>query len=154
MALAKHFDCPAQGAPAKGRQIDAPRLPRSVAAACDGLALTVLAKGTVTGTPETERSRSLALLRGFKVLAHETGHMFSLPHCTVNECLMNGSNSLNETDRNTIHLCPVCLHKLQWNLKFEVARHYRQLEDIYRRNGYEDEAGWTTRRLASLPSLP
>jgi archaemetzincin len=106
------------------------------------------------GTPETERSRSLALLRAFKLMAHETGHMFSLHHCTVNECLMNGSNSLDETDRNTIHLCPVCLHKLQWNLKFDVTRHYRQLQDIYRRNGYEDEAEWTTRRLASLQAPP
>jgi archaemetzincin len=99
---------------------------------------------------ETEASRSLFLRRSFKVLAHETGHMFSLAHCTENECLMNGSNSLDETDRNSIHLCPQCLRKLQWNLKFDVLRHYRHLHESYERNGYWDLAGWTARRLARL----
>ena len=102
------------------------------------------------GLPETEDSKSMFLRRSFKVLAHETGHMFSIAHCTINECLMNGSNSLDETDRSTVHLCPVCLHKLQWNLKFDVMRHYRQLRDIYQRSGYEDLAGWMRRRIASL----
>ena len=102
------------------------------------------------GLPETEDSKSMFLRRSFKVLAHETGHMFSIAHCTINECLMNGSNSLDETDRSTVHLCPVCLHKLQWNLKFDVMRHYGQLRDIYQRSGYEDLAGWMRRRIASL----
>jgi archaemetzincin len=72
------------------------------------------------------------------------------PHCTVNECLMNGSNSLDETDRSTIPLCPVCLPKLQWNLKFDVVRHYRLVQDIYEENGYTDLAEWTWRRIDSL----
>lgn len=102
------------------------------------------------GQPEDEASKRLFLLRAFKVLAHETGHMFSIAHCTENECLMNGSNSLDETDRSSPHLCPQCLHKLQWNLKFEVLRHYRQLHDIYQREGYPDLAKWTAGRIASL----
>lgn len=76
--------------------------------------------------------------------------MFSMAHCTENECLMNGSNSLDETDRSSMHLCPVCLHKLQWNLKFDVMRRYRELRDIYARAGYADLADWTRRRIASL----
>jgi archaemetzincin len=63
---------------------------------------------------------------------------------------MNGSNSLDETDRSSMHLCPQCLRKLQWNLQFEVLRHYRQLREIYQRNGYRDLADWTTKRIASL----
>jgi archaemetzincin len=102
------------------------------------------------GRPETERSRKLALYRSFKVLAHETGHMFSLAHCTAHECLMNGSNSLDETDRSTIHLCPECLHKLQWNLKLDVLRHYRQLQVVYQRDGFADDASWIRRRIAAL----
>ncbi len=102
------------------------------------------------GRAETERSRDLALYRSYKVLAHETGHMFSLAHCTSHERLMNGSNSLDETDRSTIHLCPVCLHKLQWNLKFDVMRHYRQLQAIYQRDGFVDDAAWIGRRITSL----
>jgi archaemetzincin len=102
------------------------------------------------GRPETDESRSQFLRRSFKILAHETGHMFSIAHCTVNECLMNGSNSLDEMDRNTIHLCPVCLHKLQRNLKFDVCQRYHQLRDIYKQSHYEDLAGWMDRRLARL----
>lgn len=84
------------------------------------------------------------------MVAHETGHMFSIAHCSVNECLMNGSNSLDEMDRNTLHLCPVCLRKLQWNLKFDVRERYRQLRAIYQRSGYDDLALWMDRRLAKL----
>jgi len=102
------------------------------------------------GLPETDESRSMFLRRSFKVLAHETGHVFSIAHCTVNECLMNGSNSLDEMDRSTMHLCPVCLHKLQWNLKLDVTRRYRQLRDFYARSGYMDLADWMGQRIASL----
>ena len=63
---------------------------------------------------------------------------------------MNGSNSLEEMDRNTIHLCPICLRKLQWNLMFDLGRHYRQLRDIYKQSGYDDLAQWIDRRLAKL----
>jgi archaemetzincin len=102
------------------------------------------------GRPETDESRNLFLRRAFKVLAHEAGHMFSMAHCTVNECLMNGSNSLEEMDRQPSHLCPVCLHKLQSNLKFDVLERYRELGAIYSRSGYEDLATWMGRRIASL----
>jgi archaemetzincin len=104
------------------------------------------------GQPETDESKRLFLQRSFKILAHETGHMFSIAHCTENECLMNGSNSLDETDHSSMHLCPTCLHKLQWNLKLDVMRHYRQLRDIYARAGYADLADWTQRRIVSLES--
>ena len=40
------------------------------------------------------------------VIAHETGHMFSMRHCTKYECLMSGTNHLNETDRRPIDACP------------------------------------------------
>jgi len=102
------------------------------------------------GRPETDASRSQFLRRSFKILAHETGHMFSIAHCTVNECLMNGTNSLDEMDRNTIHLCPVCLHKLQWNLKFNVRQRYRQLHVIYKQSHYDDLAQWIDQRMAKL----
>jgi len=102
------------------------------------------------GRAETDESRRKFLERSFKILAHETGHMFSITHCTANECLMNGSNSLDETDRGTIHLCPVCLHKLHWNLKFDVVGRYRALRAIYAGAGFSAHAGWMKRRLASL----
>lgn len=55
------------------------------------------------------------MIRTFKTSLHETGHMFSLPHCVQYRCLMNGSNSLPESDAKALYLCPDCICKLSWN---------------------------------------
>ena len=39
---------------------------------------------------------------------HETGHMFSMLHCTAYECCMCGSNHREESDRRPVYLCPEC----------------------------------------------
>ena len=102
------------------------------------------------GAPRASGYEALLLRRSFKVLAHETGHMFGLAHCTYFNCLMNGSNHLVEADRRPLHLCPVCLRKLQWSIGFDVLKRYSALEGIYRANGFTDEADWFMRRLKSL----
>jgi archaemetzincin len=55
-----------------------------------------------------------ALLRTLKVATHETGHMFGIVHCTAHPCDMNGSNSLDETDRAPLAPCPQCMAKIVW----------------------------------------
>lgn len=97
--------------------------------------------------PEYER---LLLRRSCKVLAHETGHMFGLAHCTFFNCLMNGSNHLAESDRRPLHLCPLCLRKLQWSIGFDVVNRYRSLQRINRAAGFADEADWLGRRIEIL----
>ena len=92
----------------------------------------------------------LLLRRSCKVLAHETGHVFGLAHCTYFSCLMNGSNHLVESDRRPLHLCPVCLRKLQWSIGFDVLKRYTELERLNRTNGFMDEAGWLSRRINTL----
>lgn len=87
------------------------------------------------------------LTRSFDIIAHETGHMFSLPHCVEHECLMNGVNSLDELDRSTHALCNVCLMKLQWNLGFNVRHRYEQLRDFYRKNHMAQLASWYQSRI-------
>jgi archaemetzincin len=49
-----------------------------------------------------------------------------------------------------LHLCPVCLRKLQWSIGFDVLKRYSALEGIYRANGFTDEVDWSMRRLKSL----
>jgi archaemetzincin len=93
---------------------------------------------------------TVLLRRSCKVLAHETGHMFGLAHCTFFNCLMNGSNHLAESDRRPLHLCPVCLRKLQWNIGFDVMAHYRALENVCRGDGFTDQAEWFNRRIKTL----
>ena len=88
----------------------------------------------------------LTLLRSFKVLAHETGHMFGIEHCVYLLCLMNGSNHMEEADASPVHLCPVCLRKLQHSVGFDIEQRYRTLEVVYREAGLVDEAAWVRRR--------
>jgi archaemetzincin len=95
--------------------------------------------------------QKLLLRRSAKVLTHETAHMFGLAHCIYFKCLMNGSNHLQESDARPLHLCPVCLRKLQWSIGFDVVKHYEQLYQFCQRAGFEHEAAWIARRLKELP---
>jgi len=100
---------------------------------------------------EKERSddyRQLILKRNCKVLAHETAHMFGLPHCIYYECLANGSNNLAETDLCPQHLCPICLRKLHCNVQFNAVTRYEELARFYRRHDWDDDAYWIDRQLA------
>jgi archaemetzincin len=104
------------------------------------------------GEARGSNNEALLLRRSCKVLAHETGHMFGLAHCTFFNCLMNGSNHLSESDRRPLHLCPVCLRKLQWSIGFDVVGRYRALEKVCRTDGFADEAGWFRQRIKTVRS--
>lgn len=94
----------------------------------------------------TEQSKLLTLRRSLKVLNHETSHVFGLKHCVFYDCTMNGSNSLAETDRSSIHECPVCHQKLHWNLKFDPSKRFQSLNEFYAKHGLLDEAAWILKR--------
>jgi archaemetzincin len=100
--------------------------------------------------PRASGYETLVLRRSSKVLAHETGHMFGLTHCHYFNCLMNGSNHLEESDRRPLHLCPVCLRKLQWSIGFDVLERYVALEHANRAADFLDEAEWLGRRIKLL----
>jgi len=76
--------------------------------------------------------------------------MFGLAHCIYFNCLMNGSNHLAESDRRPLHLCPVCLRKLQWSIGFDVVARYGALERVTREDGFTDEADWLGRGIKTL----
>jgi archaemetzincin len=98
----------------------------------------------------TDDYEVLMLRRSCKVLAHETGHIFGLAHCVYFSCLMNGSNHLVESDCRPLHLCPVCLRKLQWCTGFDVVERYTSLERVTREASFMDEAEWLRRQLKRL----
>ena len=102
------------------------------------------------GQARTPDYETLLLRRSCKVLAHETSHMFGLAHCTFFNCLMNGSNHLAESDRRPLHLCPVCLRKLQWSVGFVVLERYKALEHVTRTDGFSDEADWLSHRIKTV----
>jgi archaemetzincin len=99
----------------------------------------------------------ILLRRSFKVLVHETSHMFGLTHCIYFKCVLNGSNHLKESDSRPVHLCPVCLRKAQYSFcnvqqdgarnRFDVVNRYGNLFRFYQRSGLNGEAQWVANRL-------
>jgi archaemetzincin len=104
----------------------------------------------VNGEPDTPAARRLTLRRAMMVMAHETGHMFSLPHCAAYECLMNGAGSLEELDRGTPWLCPDCLRKLYFSIGFDFSKRYAELRAFHVARGMHDNVDWIDRRIAHL----
>lgn len=102
------------------------------------------------GDARTSGYEVLLLRRSCKVLAHETSHMFGLTHCTFFNCLMNGSNHLAESDRRPLHLCPVCLRKLQWSIGFDVLARYTALQAFDSAARFSDEAEWLKVRIQKI----
>lgn len=92
------------------------------------------------GRPDaSEDDFKLTLLRTLKIASHETGHMFSLQHCTKYECVMNGTNSLRETDRHPLDACPECTAKLCWAADANPRERYARLADFCARHGLAEE---------------
>jgi archaemetzincin len=89
----------------------------------------------------------LLLWRSCKVLAHETGHMFGLTHCIYFQCGLNGSNHLKESDSRPMHVCPVCLRKLQYSIGFDVVSRYANLLRFYKKANFDNETRWVANRL-------
>ncbi|MCB9640094.1 MAG: hypothetical protein H6727_14465 [Myxococcales bacterium] len=92
-----------------------------------------------------EPSRSPAafrqlLLRTLKTSLHEAGHILSLPHCIGHDCVMNGSNHLEEADRHPAFLCPHCMTKLCWNLQCDPRKRLLKLRDLASEMGLKDLA--------------
>lgn len=92
----------------------------------------------------------LFLKRGCATLGHEGAHTLGMDHCIYYDCLLNGSKSLKEGDKQPLHLCPVCLRKLHHALGFDVVARYKLLRDFYADVGMKPEAAWVAERIAQL----
>jgi archaemetzincin len=102
------------------------------------------------GDPDTsEAAFRLCLLRTMKTAVHETGHMFSMRHCTAYECCMCGSNNRSESDRRPLWLCPQCMAKVCWAMKIDPAERYRMLAKFCRDVGLKAEAGFYEKSAAA-----
>jgi archaemetzincin len=97
---------------------------------------------------EGEATFRLCLRRTLGTASHELCHVLTMKHCTAFRCLLNGSNHQEERDARPLHLCPVCLRKLCWNLRVEPVPYLKELEAFCRRNDLE--AGWYERAEAVL----
>lgn len=84
--------------------------------------------------------------RALKLMTHEAGHVLSIAHCVTHRCVMQGANTLEESDGHPYHLCPQDLRKLAWNTGVDPAARYRRLEEVYSKFDWKDEAAWVARR--------
>src|SRR5262245_12758951 len=100
------------------------------------------------GDPETDLP--LCLRRTLSTASHETGHVVGMWHCTAYSCLMNGSNHQEEKDRRPMHLCPVCLRKLCWNLQAEPVSYLSKLKAFCQQHGRNAESNWYERVIEAL----
>jgi len=78
---------------------------------------------------------TLFLRRALKLMSHEAGHILGIEHCTTHRCLMQGSNSLQESDRHPLEPCPRDLRKLQWNTQFDAKERADRLFTFYKKYG-------------------
>ncbi|MDX2301778.1 MAG: archaemetzincin [Microscillaceae bacterium] len=100
-----------------------------------------------------EKQFQLVLMRLMKTTTHEIGHMLSILHCIYYECNMNGSNSLEESDRKPAYLCPICVSKLSWNLNYDLRERYKNLAAYFEKNDFEVEQQFCIKSIAFLDSL-
>ena len=150
----------ATGAPGAMAAAPAPEAPASVpsvpsalsAKPCDdhdGLLLPSLRTGAADepspgpgGAERCSARASVVLRRSCAVLTHEVGHLFGLKHCIFFDCLMNGSNSSEESERRSLHLCPVCLRKLHASLAFDPVARAGSLAAACDGLGWRADADW------------
>lgn len=99
---------------------------------------------------EFKANRATFLRRTIKIAAHETGHMFSMRHCTTHECVMSGTNHIGETDRRPIDACPECMAKICWLSDIPAAKRYEKLAGFCRNNRLQKEAEEFERKMKAV----
>ena len=99
---------------------------------------------------ESAAAFRLCLLRTMKTASHETGHMFSMLHCTRYECNMCGSNHREESDRRPIALCPECVAKIWWITGVDPVERYRKMAAFFKEQGLEPEQAFCEKSIAAL----
>ncbi len=103
------------------------------------------------GDPETSADAfRLCLRRTLKTATHETGHMFSIKHCTAWQCNMGGRNSLIEADRCPLYLCPECLAKVCWATRTSAVQRFCTLAEFCEKHGLDEERDFYRRSIAAL----
>jgi archaemetzincin len=92
----------------------------------------------------------LCLRRTLKTASHETGHIFSMQHCTFYECNMCGSNHRDESDRQPLWLCPICLAKLCHATGADPLKRYQALARFANQHGLKPEEEFYEKAAARL----
>lgn len=101
---------------------------------------------------ESQEAYLLCLLRTLKTATHETGHMFSIKHCTAYECNMCGSNHRVESDNRPLACCPECMAKICWGTEADPVERYQRLAEFCEKNGLTPEQTFYEKLIQALLS--
>lgn len=99
---------------------------------------------------ESDAAFARCLSRTLRLATHETGHMFSMLHCTAWQCNMQGSNSLEESDRQPLYLCPECHAKLTYATGKDPQQRMRDLIEFCGEHNLVEEANYYRKALEVL----
>jgi archaemetzincin len=98
-------------------------------------------------------SPMIFLTRTIKIAVHETGHMFSMRHCTKYSCVMSGTNNLNETDSRPVDACPECTAKVIYLSGADAKKRFYDLAKFAAKNGMSKEEKEFDQKLAAIENV-
>lgn len=81
----------------------------------------------------------LVLSRLLKTTTHEILHALGMQHCIGYVCVLNGSNSLPESDNKPLIICPACLEKLAFILPEANNGYFERTLNFYQQYHFENE---------------
>lgn len=79
----------------------------------------------------TQSNFNECLTRLIKIGSHEIGHMFGISHCLNANCVMNGTNSLTETDYHLARACSLCQQKLNASIRYDNKKRLTELKNFF-----------------------
>ncbi|KMQ60393.1 Zn-dependent protease [Chryseobacterium sp. BLS98] len=82
---------------------------------------------------------NISLERLIKISSHEIGHMFGISHCLNANCVMNGTNSLSETDYHFARACSLCQQKLNSSLLYDHKKRLLDLKNFFEKQHLNSE---------------
>lgn len=103
----------------------------------DGVGVTSIYR--FAGGQLTDSNFNKSLLRVIKISSHEIGHMFGISHCLNANCVMNGTNSLTETDYHPARACSLCQRKLNSSIHYDPKKRLSELKKFFEKQHLNTE---------------
>lgn len=98
----------------------------------------------------TDSNFNESLTRLMKISSHEIGHMFGISHCLNANCVMNGTNTLTETDFHYARACSLCQRKLNSSIAYDNQKRLLELKSFFEKQHLNSELARTEQDLSLL----
>ncbi|MCS4305189.1 archaemetzincin [Chryseobacterium sp. BIGb0232] len=98
----------------------------------------------------TDSNFNESLTRLLKISSHEIGHMFGISHCLNANCVMNGTNTLSETDFHYARACSLCQRKLNSSIAYDNKKRLLELKSFFEKQHLNSELARTEQDLNLL----